>query len=282
MSRTSRISLSSLVHSFSFTLARARARERCLVYVPREPSLSLSPALLPPPPSSPPPPLPHYHHHQPCASRSTSCSRAVSSVSARTTPSSSLSRKRRPCFCRAPQTWLAPSRPSRLRARTPPLDRHPHPSYTRRPFSLAPSHPLPISFSLSPPPISPPRLVRYALVRVSLLLRLSRDSLAATFSVARSVASLAPTRGPPAHSLSVLRRARIPREPLPRRSSARAESVLVPVGEFRGVLLFLRLLLLLAATSCSPLPPHLLAPPNAVRPQHGAPNAISLSLGFAA
>ncbi|XP_076546272.1 uncharacterized protein LOC143305670 [Osmia lignaria lignaria] len=37
-----------------------------------------------------------------------------------------------------------------------------------------------------------------------------------------------------------------------------------------------------ASSRSSSRPLHLLAPPNAVRPQHGAPNAISLSLGFAA
>lgn len=171
--------------------------------------------------------------------------------------------------------------PPVLRARTPPLDRHPHPSYTRRPFSLARSHPVPISFSLSPPPISPPRLVRYALVRVSLYLRLSRDTrhvLRRTFrrfarSHARPAGSLAlcPSSGthPPRTASSSLERALNP-SLFPSANFAR-RSPLPPTNSSSS-----------AASSCSPRPPHLLAPPNAVRPQHGAPNAISLSLGFAA
>lgn len=202
MSRTAKfLSLSrslARLRSFSFALAHTVSplcMSRVSVYVTcgSNHSLSLSLSI-------------SFTTSQPCVS-ATSCSRVVSPVSARIAralPSSSLSRKRRPRFSRAPQTWLAPSHPSApdrpwsCFVESPPLTRsappsvptYPSPSLrpllSRQPSTLAPH---------------PGRLVRYTFV------------LSLSGSVSRTIHS--------AHSLSVLRRARIPREPFPRRSSAR-------------------------------------------------------------
>ncbi|XP_036145732.1 uncharacterized protein LOC105828719 isoform X3 [Monomorium pharaonis] len=133
----------------------------------------------------------------------------------------------------APQTWLAPSRPSGPDRPRSCLVESPS---TRSASPIRPAAQPRVTLSLSHvssllsrsfPPAFPLSPLRYPAITAGQVRLFSLWLDAAHESSA--------------HSLSVLRRARIPREPLPR---ARVESVLVPVGEFRGVLLFLLLLLL--------------------------------------